>query len=114
MTINENQNPALAEEVVPDSPIKEFLVNYAGEKFNPEDEGVTVEMIADILAAEFPEFLMAIAEENFVRGYTSGLEDAYQAFELENKAAAADGSACELTDRSTDSLAITDEFDGTD
>ena len=110
MTINENQNPALTEEIIPDSPIKEFLVNYAGEKFKPEDEGVTVEMVVDILAAEFPEFLMAVAEENFLRGYTTGLEDAYQAFETENKTTTAAGSACELAD----SLAAADEFDGTD
>ena len=28
-----------------------------------------------VFAAEFPEFLMAIAEENFVRGYQQALDD---------------------------------------
>ena len=33
-------------------------------------------MIAEIIATEFPEFMFAIAEENFLRGYQLGLEDA--------------------------------------
>ena len=28
------------------------------------------------MASEFPEFLLVIAEENFLRGYQLGLEDA--------------------------------------
>ena len=33
-------------------------------------------MIAETLASEFPEFVYAFAEENFIRGYEVGLEDA--------------------------------------
>ena len=33
-------------------------------------------MIAEILAVEFPEFVWAFAEENFLRGYQLGLDDA--------------------------------------
>ena len=33
-------------------------------------------MIAETLADEFPEFIMAFAEENFLRGYQLGLDDA--------------------------------------
>jgi hypothetical protein len=54
--------------------MKEWLVTYVGTRYNQED--VTVEMIVDVMASEFPEFLLAIAEENFLRGYTKGLEDA--------------------------------------
>ena len=32
-------------------------------------------MIVETMAKEFPEFLMAIAEENWVRGYHQALED---------------------------------------
>ena len=53
-----------------------MVVNYIGEKLNPEDGNITVEMAIDVFAAEFPEFLMAIAEENFLRGYQQGLDDA--------------------------------------
>ena len=56
--------------------LKQFLINYAGAKLEPEDGRVTVHMIAEAIAAEFPEFLFAIAEENFLRGYQLGLNDA--------------------------------------
>ena len=39
------------------------------------EEKVTVDMAVQVFAAEFPEFLMAIAEENFIRGYQQGLDD---------------------------------------
>jgi outer membrane lipoprotein-sorting protein len=78
-TITEEElhsNPLLAMPVNNDSEIKQFLVNYTGTKLQPEDEQVTVHMIAETVAAEFPEFMFAIAEENFLRGYQLGLEDA--------------------------------------
>jgi len=36
---------------------------------------VTVEMIVELMAKEFPEFLMAVAEENFIRGYRQAFID---------------------------------------
>ena len=57
-TITEEEahtNPVLALPVQPDSELN---------------------MIAEILATDFPEFLFAIAEENFLRGYQQGLDDA--------------------------------------
>lgn len=56
-------------------PIKEWLVDYVGTKNQPEDERVTVEMIVETMATEFPEFLLAVAEENWVRGYQQALSD---------------------------------------
>ncbi len=69
-------NPLLATTPENDSELKQFLINYTGAKFTPEDDRVTVHMIAEAVAAEFPEFLFAIAEENFLRGYQLGLNDA--------------------------------------
>ena len=69
-------NPMLALPVDEDSAIKTFLVNYTGEKLQPEDEQITVHMIAEMVAAEFPEFMFVLAEENFLRGYQLGLNDA--------------------------------------
>ena len=40
------------------------------------NEEVTVEMITETLAVEFPEFMYAMAEENFLLGYKQGLDDA--------------------------------------
>ena len=67
-------NPLLGLVVQPESKLKEYLVEYVGTKFDNEE--VTVNMIAEALAEEFPEFIMAFAEENFLRGYQLGLDDA--------------------------------------
>ena len=69
-----HQNPLLAMPVIKDSELKEYLVEYVGTKMAQEE--VTVNMIAEILAVEFPEFMYAIAEENYLRGYQLGLDDA--------------------------------------
>ena len=76
-TITEEQlhtNEVLAMPVLPDSELKEYLVEYVGKKFDQEE--VTVHMVAEALAVDFPEFLFAFAEENFLRGYQQGLNDA--------------------------------------
>jgi len=69
-----HENPMLAMSVEKDSKLKEMLVEYVGTKLDNEE--VTVNMIAEVLAAEFPEFVFAFAEENFLRGYQLGLDDA--------------------------------------
>ena len=76
-TISEEQahtNPLLAMRVEKDSKLKEYLVEYVGSKL--ENEEVTVNMIAEVLASDFPEFTFAFAEENYLRGYQQGLDDA--------------------------------------
>jgi len=73
---NDFNNPDLLEEVQTDSQLKEWLVEYVGNKFaNPDSALVNVEMITEVFAKEFPEFLLAVAEENWVRGYHQALED---------------------------------------
>ena len=72
---NEETSTQLQEEVDSTTPLKEILVNYVGNKLTPEDDSVTVEMIVETLANEFPEFMMAIAEENWIRGYQQALTD---------------------------------------
>ena len=67
-------NPLFDMTVEGESELKKYLVEYVGEKL--DNENVTVNMIAEILAAEFPEFVFAFAEENFLRGYQLGLDDA--------------------------------------
>ena len=71
----EDANEVLDEVVTTENELKKMLVNYVGEKQTPEDDNVTVEMIVDQLAEEFPEFVLAVAEENFVRGYRQALTD---------------------------------------
>tara|TARA_Y100000114_G_scaffold108303_1_gene101703 strand:- start:1023 stop:1271 length:249 start_codon:yes stop_codon:yes gene_type:complete len=71
----ESENPDLLKPVQPENEMKSWLVNYVGEKLNPENDEVNVEMIIQVMAAEFPEFLMPLAEENFIRGYKQALID---------------------------------------
>lgn len=69
------ENETLNQQVKAENPMKEWLVNYVGTKTTPEDGGVTVNMIVNAMADEFPEFLLAVAEENFIRGYQQALYD---------------------------------------
>ena len=69
------ENPVLKQKVQKENDLKNFLVNYAGDMLGPKDDNVTVEMVIEAVATDFPEFLMAVAEENWVRGYHQALED---------------------------------------
>jgi hypothetical protein len=71
----EDANEVLNEVVEPSNELKTMLVNYVGDKQSPDEDSVTVEMIVDQLANEFPEFVLAVAEENFMRGYQQALND---------------------------------------
>jgi hypothetical protein len=70
-----NENPLLNSKAEPDNPLKQYLINYVGEKHNPDNDEVTVEMIVETVAKEFPEFLLAVAEENWIRGYRQAFVD---------------------------------------
>jgi hypothetical protein len=71
----ENENENLKVVVNGDGEMKSWLVDYVGEKTKPEGDSVTLEMIVDTMAEEFPEFLFAVAEENFIRGYKQAVTD---------------------------------------
>jgi len=70
----ENENPNLELPVDNTTGLKELIVNYIGERLAVE-EIVTVDMAVQVFSAEFPEFLMAVAEENFLRGYEQAMVD---------------------------------------
>ena len=73
--VNGNTNPAAVQEVELDNPMKQWFVSYIGEKYKPEGGVVTVELAVRAMAEEFPEFLMVLAEENWLRGYKQGVDD---------------------------------------
>ena len=68
-------NPELMSKVEKSNVLKEWLVDYVGNEFEAEltkaetdlnkkigwDGDVTVEMIVDCMARDFPEFLLAVA-----------------------------------------------------
>lgn len=72
----------LDKEVELDNPLKEWLVNYVGERTNPENDTVTVENIVEVMAKDFPEFLLVVAEENWIRGYRQGIYDMEKGMEI--------------------------------
>jgi|TARA_R110000796_G_C14505390_1_gene429350 hypothetical protein len=98
------ENTTLKEKVLPENPMKQWLVNYVGEtysmaveKHNSEEQekmewdgNVTVEMIVESMSLEFPEFVMALAEENFIRGYEQAIQDTLEGYKLADEAAQAD------------------------
>jgi len=73
--MDQEENPDLNQIVEGDSKLKELVVEYIGETLDPENGEVTVEMAVETFAKEFPEFLMVVAEENFIRGYNQAFLD---------------------------------------
>jgi hypothetical protein len=69
------KNPNLIIPVSKNNPLKELIVEYVGTKLQPENDEVTVEMVVDVFSTDFPEFLLPVAEENYLRGYTQALDD---------------------------------------
>jgi hypothetical protein len=58
-----------------DGELKQNIVNYVGNKLNPDTDEITLKMVISVVAEEFPELLLSIAEENFLKGYETGLND---------------------------------------
>jgi len=83
--MNFNERELLEQVPSNNNELKEFLVNYVGNKHNNPDDNVTVEMIVETMATDFPEFLMAVAEENWVRGYQQALNDVDHGMQLANE-----------------------------
>jgi len=73
--ISEEESTLLDKELEIDSDLKNFIVGYVGQKLDPENDKITVAMIIEVFANEFPEFVLALAEENFIRGYHQALHD---------------------------------------
>lgn len=69
------QELTVEKETEQQKPLRNFLIQHTGRRVNPEDDQVTLEMIIAVLADEFPEVVMALAEENFMRGYQQALQD---------------------------------------
>jgi len=73
---NEKYHNNILQKVVSiDGELKELIVNYVGQKVDPKNEEVTLEMVITSIAEEFPEILLTVAEENFLKGYEVGLND---------------------------------------
>ena len=80
--MKEQDLSTLNNEVKKDNDLKEYIINYVGQREDPDDEKVTVSMVVDALAEDFPELVLCISEENWVRGYHQALTDAQYGQEL--------------------------------
>ena len=80
-----DRSPVLDNIIKTDNDLKNLLVGYVGSKLNPKDKNVTVEMTIKVLAEEFPDLVMALAEENWIRGYQQGLDDVHVGKKLMEK-----------------------------
>ena len=74
----EMDNPDILKPIEKTNELKEWLVDYVGKKQKPDNGEVNVEMVIKALADEFPEFLLPVAEENFIRGYQQAMLDLEQ------------------------------------
>ena len=72
---NLEKNENLTNEVQADSELKDLIVNYVGTKKSPDNNEVTLQLVLDTFSEEFPEFVLPLAEENFIRGYNQALFD---------------------------------------
>ncbi len=70
-----NNTEKLKEVIPSDSELKDLIINYVGKTLNPDSEEITVEQIIEVFAKQFPEFLLTLAEENWINGYTQALKD---------------------------------------
>lgn len=57
------------------TPLKDMIVEYIGEKLQPKNDEITYEMVVSVLAEEFPEVMIVVAEENYLRGYKQAILD---------------------------------------
>lgn len=73
--MKEQDLSTLNNEVKKDNDLKEYIVNYVGKREEPDDDKVTVSMVVNALVEDFPELVLCISEENWVRGYQQALTD---------------------------------------
>jgi len=81
----ETKNEVALQTVQKDTELKTWLVDYVGNQHDDKDDEVTIEMIVKTMAEEFPEFLLVVAEENWIRGYHQAFVDIETGEMLMNK-----------------------------
>ena len=58
--------------LIKDTDLKKVISEYVERKINRE---VSIEEVENIFIEEFPEFLIKLAEENWINGYSQALKD---------------------------------------
>lgn len=83
-----------------ETPLKDWIIDYVGTKLQPKDDEVTVDHVADVLAEEFPDFMLSVAEENWINGYTQALSDVDFMLQQQRQSAKAEKDKREKTNES--------------
>ena len=83
----EDKNPELDKVLNPeDSNLKDLIVIYIGNNLDPPDtDEITLQMAITVLMGEFPELLLALSEENFIRGYKQAFADIESGKDVKNE-----------------------------
>lgn len=55
--------------------LKEMIVEYVGKVKQPENGEVSEEMVIEVLSEEFPDIMLLLAQDNYLRGYEQALDD---------------------------------------
>ena len=58
--------------------LKNSIIEHTKKKLERENIGVTIEEVIEVLVSSFPDIILAIAEENWIRGYKQATEDNLQ------------------------------------
>ena len=73
--IMEEEIKTIKDIIIPSGPLKQMFVDYVGNKLEPENGEVSLEMLFQVLGEEFPELLLMLAEQNFIAGYEQAAKD---------------------------------------
>ena len=70
-------NPELDDKIEKDTKLKDFVVDYTGDSLglDPDRDSITLKDIVEVFSKDFPEFTLALAEENWILGYHQALTD---------------------------------------
>ncbi len=69
------ENEDLKNIVESNTELKDMIVEFVGRERKPENDEVRIEDIVEVFTEQFPEFLLVLAEENWLNGYTQALSD---------------------------------------
>ena len=82
--ISENMT-TLNDTVENNNELMDYIINYVGQETQPENDEVTIGMVIDVLAEKFPQLVLCLSEEKWVRGYQQALTDVQEGERIFNE-----------------------------
>ena len=81
------------------STLKDYIVEFVGNEKQPENDEVTIEHVVEVIADQFPELVIKIAEENWINGYSQALKDVDFMNQKQNKNTEEEQGVTEIDNR---------------